>query len=72
MEELQFNSLPAMFFANCDRSDFRGWYHRKDGEWIHYSKESLKKNTKAFALTLNALGLNKSEGVGIIAPSSPD
>ena len=72
MEELQFKSLPAMFFANCDRSDFRGWYHRKDGEWIHYSKESLKKNTKAFALALNALGLNKSESVGIIAPSSPN
>ena len=72
MEGLQFKSLPAMFFANCDRSDFRGWYHRKDGEWIHYSKESLKKNTKAFALALNALGLNKSESVGIIAPSSPN
>ena len=72
MEELQFTSLPAMFFANCDRSDFKGWYHRKDGEWIHYSKELLKKNTKAIALALNSLGLNQNEGVGIIAPSSPN
>ncbi len=72
MEELQFTSLPAMFFANCERSDFKGWYHRKDGEWIHYSKDLLKKNTKALALALNSLGLKENESVGIIAPSSPN
>ncbi len=61
-----------MFFANCDRSDFKGWYHRKDGEWIHYSRQLLKNNTKALALALHALGLNENESVGIIAPSSPN
>ena len=72
MEELQFKSLPAMFFANCDRSDFKGWYHRKNGEWIHYSKKKLKTDTKALALALNSLGLTQNESVGIIAPSSPN
>ena len=72
MEELQFTSLPAMFFANCDRSDFKGWHHRKDGDWKLYSKKTLKDNTKAFALALNALGLKEKESVGIIAPSSPN
>ncbi|SIN90843.1 long-chain fatty acid--CoA ligase [Fibrobacter sp. UWB11] len=72
MEELQFTSLPSMFFANCDRSDFKGWYHRKNGEWIHYSPQKLKTETKALALALNSLGLTKNESVGIIAPSSPN
>ena len=72
MEELQFTSLPSMFFANCDRSDFKGWYHRKNGEWIHYSKKKLKTDTKALALALNSLGLTQNESVGIIAPSSPN
>jgi len=72
MESLEFTSLPSMFFANCDRSAFKGWYHRKDGEWIHYSKETLKRNTKALALALYELGLNKGESVGIIAPSAPN
>ena len=72
MEELQFKSLPAMFLANCDRSDFKGWYHRKNGEWIHYSKKKLKTDTKALALALNSLGLTQNESVGIIAPSSPN
>ena len=61
-----------MFFANCERSDFKGWHHRKNGEWIHYSKELLKNNTKALALALNSLGLKEKESVGIIAPSSPN
>ena len=72
MESLQFTSLPSMFFANCDRSDFKGWFHRKDGEWIHYSKGLLKTDTMALALALYWLGLNKDESVGIIAPSAPN
>ncbi|OWV22928.1 long-chain acyl-CoA synthetase [Fibrobacter sp. UWB16] len=72
MESLEFTSLPSMFFANCDRADFKGWHHRKNGEWIHYSKETLKRNTKALALALNSLGLKEKESVGIIAPSSPN
>ena len=72
MEQLQYSSLPAMFFMNCNRSYFKGWYHRKNGEWIHYSKESLKNSTKALALALNDLGLEENESAGIIAPSSPN
>ena len=72
MEDLQFTSLPAMFFANWERSDFKGWYHRKNGAWIHYSPKKLNTDTKALALALNSLGLTKNEGVGIIAPSSPN
>jgi len=71
MEQLQFTSLPAMFLAKCDQTDFRGWYRRKDGEWIHYSPKELKSNTTALALALHNLGLNKGESVGIVAPSSP-
>jgi long-chain acyl-CoA synthetase len=72
MEEIPFTSLPAMFLANCDRSDFKGWYHRKDGEWFSYSKKTLKSNTLALALALHELGLQENESVGIIAPSSPN
>jgi long-chain acyl-CoA synthetase len=72
MEPLDYSSLPSMFFANCERSDFKGLHHRKNGEWIHYSKELLKNNTKALALALNSLGLKEKESVGIIAPSSPN
>ena len=72
MESLEFTSLPSMFFANCDRAAFKGWYHRKNGEWIHYSKGTLKQNAKALALALNSLGLKEKESVGIIAPSSPN
>ena len=72
MESLEFTSLPSLFFANCDRAAFKGWYHRKNGEWIHYSKGTLKQNTKALALALKSLGLKEKESVGIIAPSSPN
>lgn len=72
MEDLQFTSLPSMFLANCDRSDFKGWYHRKDGEWFSYSPKTLKSNTLALALALHDLGLKDNESVGIIAPSSPN
>ena len=72
MEDLQFTSLPSMFLANCDRADFKGWYHRNNGEWAPYSKKTLKTNTLALALALRDLGLKDNESVGIIAPSSPN
>ena len=72
MKEFQFTSLPEMFFANCDRSDFKGWHHRKDGEWLHYSGKKLKTDTIALACALNSLGIKETESVGIIAPSSPN
>ena len=72
METLQFTSLPSMFLANCDRRAFKGWFHRKDGEWIHYSRKTIKKDTLALALVLHDLGLHANESVGIIAPSAPN
>lgn len=72
MKEFLFTSLPEMFFANCDRSDFKGWHHRKDGEWFHYSGKRLKTDTIALACALNSLGIKETESVGIIAPSSPN
>jgi long-chain acyl-CoA synthetase len=72
METLQFTSLPSMFLTNCDHRAFKGWFHRKDGEWVHYSRKAIKKNTLALALVLHDLGLHANESVGIIAPSAPN
>lgn len=59
-----------MFFANCDRSDFEGWYQRKDDQWIHFSKSKLRRDTTAIALALREHGVKEGESIGIIAPSS--
>lgn len=72
MEPLQFTSLAAMFFANCAREDFGGWFKRVDGNWIHYSRETLRDSTIDLAIGLHERGLGASESVGIIAPSSPE
>lgn len=70
MEPLQFTSLASMFFANCNRPDFGGWFQRKNDEWIHYSKEELKGEAEALALALRDIGFQPGESIGIIAPSS--
>ncbi len=72
MEPLQFTSLPSMFFANCDRSDFDGWFLREKNEWKHFSRGILKTDTQALALALHELEVQPENGVGIIAPSSPN
>lgn len=71
MEPLQFTSIASMFFANCARSDFSGWYQRKGNEWLPYARELLKTDTQALALIMHAHKLHPGESVGIIAPSSP-
>ena len=72
MEPLQFTSLVAMFFANCSRSDFGGWYKRVDGQWLHYSREFLRDSSIYLSIALNHHGLKAHDSVGIIAPSSPE
>lgn len=70
MEPLQFTSLVSMFFANCDRSDFGGWFQRNGGEWDHFTRSRLRRDTTAIALALREHGLLADESIGIIAPSS--
>lgn len=72
MEPLQFTSLVSMFFANCSRDDFGGWYKRIDGQWLHYSREFLRDSAIHLSIALNSHGLKPHESVGIIAPSSPE
>jgi len=71
MESLKFNSLPELFFATCHREDFGGWYQRQNGDWTHFSKESLERDTQALALALHSHGVKERESIGIIAGSSP-
>lgn len=61
-----------MFFANCSRDDFGGWYKRINGEWLHYSREFLRDTAIYCAIALDNCGLEPQENVGIIAPSSPE
>lgn len=70
MEPLQFNSLTSMFFANCERPDFGGWFQREKGEWVHYSSEKIHDTAIALALALKGRGFGVEESLGIIAPSS--
>ncbi len=71
MESLKFNSLPELFLATCNRTEFGGWYQRKNGIWTHFSKEALAKDTRAVALALHKHGVQAGESIGIIAWSSP-
>ena len=61
-----------MFFANCSRSDFGGWYKRVDREWLHYSKDFLRDTAIYAAIALDNSDLDPQDNVGIIAPSSPE
>ena len=72
MEPLQFTSLASMFFVNCARDDFGGWYKRIENGWRHYSREELRDTVIYTAIALNSRGLQRDDSVGIIAPSSPE
>jgi len=72
MEPLQYQSLTHLFFANCDREDFAGWYHRKNEQWVHFSREALRERTRFLALALKNRGLKERESVGIVANSCPE
>ncbi len=68
---LSFPSLPALFLANTEREHFQGWYQRKNDEWIHFSRESLKNNLFQLTLAFQNRGLSKASSIGIVAPTSP-
>ncbi|MCF0223232.1 MAG: long-chain fatty acid--CoA ligase [Fibrobacter sp.] len=72
MEPLQYFSLPQMFFANCEREDFGGWFHRKKGAWVHFSRQDLRLKTFYLALALKKRGLLPGQSVGIVANSCPE
>jgi len=65
MESLQYTSLAQMFFANCDREDFAGWFHRRPGGWEHFSGTRLRNETQFLALALRSRGLSAGESIGI-------
>lgn len=71
MEPLQFFSLAQMFFANCEREDFGGWYHRKGARWVHFSRQDLRIKTLQLALAFRDIGIRPGQSVGIVANSSP-
>ena len=72
MEPLQYTSLAQVFFANCDREDFAGWFHRTSNGWEHFSGTRLKRETHFLALALKNRGLSAGESIGIVANSSPE
>lgn len=72
MEPLQYFSLPQMFFANCEREDFGGWFHRKKGAWVHFSRQDLRLRTFNLALALRSRGIRPGQSVGIVANSCPE
>lgn len=72
MSTLLHPSLCTLFIKTCNRSDFPGWYLRKNGDWVFYSKKTLKNNLFNLAYALHKRGLNNKKNLGIIAPTSPD
>ncbi|MCF0222457.1 MAG: long-chain fatty acid--CoA ligase [Fibrobacter sp.] len=72
MEPLQTPSLVHLFFTNCEREDFAGWYHRKNEQWVHFSRTHLRDNTRYLALAFKNRGINPGQSIGIVANSCPE
>lgn len=72
MELLQYQSLAHMFFANCEREDFAGWYHRKHEQWIHFPRQQLSRDTRSLALAFRKRGFKAHQSIGIVANSCPE
>ena len=72
MEPLQYTSLAHVFFANCDRENFAGWFHRTPEGWVHFSGTRLRHETQCLALAFRARGLSAGKSIGIVADSSPE
>lgn len=72
MEPLQYQSLAHMFFANCEREDFAGWYHRKHEQWVYFPREALRERTRFLALAFKNRGIKPRESIGIVANSCPE
>ena len=72
MDPLQYTSLAHLFFANCDREDFPGWFHRSPTGWEYFSGARLRRETQFLALAFKARGLSAGKSIGIVANSSPE
>ncbi len=72
MEPLQTPSLVHLFFTNCEREDFAGWYHRKNEQWVHFSRQNLRDHTRFLALAFKKHGINPGQSIGIVANSCPE
>ena len=72
MESLQYTSLAHVFFANCDRENFAGWFHRTPEGWVHFSGTRLRHETQCLALAFRARGLRSGKSIGIVADSCPE
>ncbi|MCQ2109075.1 MAG: long-chain fatty acid--CoA ligase [Fibrobacter sp.] len=72
MEPLQTPSLVHLFFSNCEREDFAGWYHRKNEQWVHFSRQDLRDHTRFLALAFKKHGINPGQSIGIVANSCPE
>ena len=72
MEPLQYTSLAHVFFANCDRENFAGWFHRTSEGWVHFSGTRLRHETQCLALAFRARGLAAGKSIGIVAESCPE
>lgn len=72
MEPLQYQSLAHLFFANCEREDFAGWYHRKHEQWIHFPRQQLSRDTRSLALAFKKHGIKAGQSIGIVANSCPE
>ena len=72
MDTLRYTSLAQMFFVNCEREDFSGWYHRRRESWVYFPRQQLRKHTQFLALALKQRGLSKNQSVGIVANSCPE
>lgn len=72
MQENRFRSVPGLFWNLCEAEDFPGWDLRRDGAWVHYSPERLRKIFFFATLAFSKLGVSESATLGIIAKTSPD
>ncbi|MCQ2105354.1 MAG: long-chain fatty acid--CoA ligase [Fibrobacter sp.] len=72
MEPLKYQSLAHLFFANCEREDFEGWNHRKHEQWVHFSRQQLRDQTRFLALAFRQRGIKANQSIGIVANSCPE
>ncbi|GBU26245.1 hypothetical protein R83H12_02940 [Fibrobacteria bacterium R8-3-H12] len=65
------DSIPVLAMAAFNRPGFKGFFHRRNEEWVCYDSRNLQDSIYFFSLALKKIGIGKGVGVGIIAPSSP-